>query len=259
MLTTKSYTTFSLFILSILIFTSSCVPISKVKYFNDIDELEEPLANPREQKAIMPFDNVYIRVISIDEKTNQIFNTGQEMRYGAGSAGSMVGYLVNDQGNINFPFVGLINIGGLTTDQASVKIQKALSEYVSNTVVVVKYIDNTISILGEVNRQGAFTFTQEKLTIYEALALGGGLTRFGDRKNVILIRQEGDKIMHHKLNLADSKIAGRDYYYVIPNDILVVEPMKNISWTYQNITYTTALTTISTLIAVLYFAGIRFN
>ncbi len=63
--------------------------------------------------------------------------------------------------------------------------------------------------MGEVNRQGVFSFTQDKLNIYEALGLGGGVTRYGDRKNIILVRNEGDKIMHYRLNLSDSKIAGK--------------------------------------------------
>jgi polysaccharide export outer membrane protein len=97
------------------------------------------------------------------------------------------------------------------------------------------------------------------LTIYEALALGGGLTRYGNRKNIILIRQEGDRIMHHKLNLSDSKIASKDYYYILPNDVIVVEPLNSISSSYSNITYTTILSSISTLIAVLLFAGLRLE
>jgi len=124
--------------------------------------------------------------------------------------------------------------------------------------VTVKYIDNQVSILGEVSNQGQYTFSQDKLTIYEALSLGGGLTRYGDRKKVILVRQEGDKIMHHKLNLSDSKIASKDYYYVLPNDVVIVEPLKSISTSYQNNTYTTILTSITTLIALLLFMGYRF-
>ncbi len=117
-------------------------------------------------------------------------------------------------------------MGSLTTSQAAAKIQKALSEYVSNTSVIVKYIDNQVTVMGEVNRQGVFNFTQDKLNIYEALGLGGGVTRYGDRKNIILMRHEGEKIMHYRLNLSDSKIATKDYYYILPNDVIVVEPLK---------------------------------
>ena len=242
----------------IMISAASCVPVSKLSYFNDINELNEPSVNPRTQKVIMPFDNLYIKVISIDEKTNLIFNSSDEMRMGSMGSSNIIGYLVNEKGNLNFPFVGLINVGGLTTDQASKKIQDALNDYISNTAVVVKYIDNKVSIIGEVQRQGVYTFTQEKLNIYEALSLGGGLTRYGDHKNIVLIRQEGEKVMHYRLNLSDSKIAAKDYYYILPNDVIVVEPLKAVSSSYSNITFTTILSSITTLIAVLLFTGVKF-
>lgn len=247
----------TILIVSMLAF--SCVPTRQLSYFNDINEIAEPTVNPRLQKTIMPFDKLYIRVLSIDLQTAQIFNTSDEIR--SASSNSMVGligYLVDENGNINFPFVGNINVASLTTSQAAEKIQNALSEYVANTSIIVKYVDNQISILGEVNRQGLYSFSQDKLNIYEALGLGGGLTRYGDRKNVVLVRNEGGKIMHYRLNLADSKIANKDYYYVMPNDVVIVEPLKAISTSYSNITYTTILSSITTLIAVLLFTGVSF-
>ena len=86
----------------------------------------------------------------------------------------------------------------------------------------------------------------------------GGLTRYGDRRNVILIRNVDNKIKQYRLNLSDSRIAGSNYYYIIPNDVIVVEPLKAISSSYANITFTTILTSITTLIAVLLFTGVRF-
>ena len=138
------------------------------------------------------------------------------------------------------------------------KIQKALSDYVSNTSIIVKYIDNQVTVMGEVKQQGVYTFIQDKLNIYEALGLGGGLTQYGDRKKIILIRNEGSKIMHYRLDLSDSKIAGKDYYYILPNDVIIVEPLKALSASYQNITYTTILSSITTLIAVLLFTNVKF-
>ena len=173
-------------------------------------------------------------------------------------ASSIIGYLVDEAGNVNFPFIGNINVLGLTTAQAGEKIQKAMSDYVSNTSIIVKYVDSQVTVMGEVQRQGVFSFTQDKLNIYEALGLGGGLTRYGDRKNVILIRHEGEKVMHYRLNLSDSKIATKDYYYILPNDVIIVEPLNAISTSYSNITFTTVLSSITTLIAVLLFTGVRF-
>ncbi len=240
----------------LLLLTASCVPIKQLNYFNDLDDLKEPGINPRTQKLIMPFDKLYIKVLSIDEKTNQIFNTTEEMR--SGVSNGVLGYLVDEKGNVNFPFVGNINVASLTTSQAAEKIQKALSDYVSQISVTVKYIDNQITVMGEVKQQGVYNFIQDKLNIYEALGLGGGLTQYGDRKKVILIRNVGDKIMHYRLNLSDSKIANKDYYYILPNDVIIVEPMNAISSSYQNITYTTILSSITTLIAVLLFTNVKF-
>jgi polysaccharide export outer membrane protein len=154
--------------------------------------------------------------------------------------------------------VGIINVASLTTAKAAEKIQKALDDYVPKTSVIVKYIDNQVTVMGEVKNQGVYSFLQDKLNIYEALGLGGGLTQYGDRKKIILIRNEGAKIMHYRLDLSDSKIAGKDTYYILPNDVIVVEPLKAISTSYQNITYTTILSSITTLIAVLLFTNVKF-
>jgi polysaccharide biosynthesis/export protein len=243
--------------LLIMIFATSCVPVNKLSYFNDIDQIGEPVINPKIQKTISPFDRLYIRVLSTDPQTSQIFNATDEIRNSTAGT-SLVGYQVDESGNINFPFVGKINIGSLTTADASLKIQNALKEYVSNNVAVtVKYLDNQVSVLGEVERQGVYTFAQDKINIYEALSLGGGLTRYGNRKNIIVIRQEGDKLMHNKLNLSDSKIASKDFYYILPNDVIVVEPLGSVSTSYVNNTYSTILSSITTLIAILLFTGVK--
>lgn len=249
----------TLAIITVTLISVSCVPTTQLSYFNDVDELDQPTVNPRTQKLIKPFDRLYIRVLSIDLQTSQIFNTTEEMRsIGYGVSSGLLGYLVDEEGDINFPFVGKINVVSMTTSEAAVKIQKALSDYVANTSIIVKYVDNQVTVMGEVQRQGVYSFSQDKLNIYEALGLGGGITRYGDRKKVILVRNEDGKVLHYRLNLSDSKIAGKSYYYVMPNDVIIVEPLKAVSTSYSNITYTTILSTISTAIAVLLFAGLRF-
>ena len=235
----------SLTIMTVAVLAVSCVPTAQLSYFNDMEDLAQPTINPRTQKLIKPFDKLYVRVLSIDLQTNQIFNATDEMRMGSyGSTAGLIGYLVDEDGNINFPFVGKINVVDLTTADAADKIQRALSDYVPQTSIIVKYVDNQVTVMGEVQRQGVYSFTQDKLNVYEALGLGGGITRYGDRKKVILIRNEEGKVLHYRLDLSDSKIANRSYYYVLPNDVIVVEPLKAISTSYSNITYTTILSTI---------------
>ena len=258
-MTYKSFFKVALVAFTAVLITASCVPTSQLSYFNDAEMLGEPTVNPRTQKLIRPFDKLYVRVLSIDLQTSQIFNTSDEMRMGSmGSLAGLIGYLVDEEGNINFPFVGKINVTNITTAEAADKIQKLLSDYVPSTIaIVVKYVDNQVTVMGEVQRQGVYSFSQDKLNIYEAIGLGGGITRYGDRKKVILVRTEDGKVLHYRLNIADSKIANKSYYYVMPNDVIIVEPLNAISSSYSNITYTTILSTISTALAVLLFAGLR--
>jgi polysaccharide export outer membrane protein len=201
----------------------------------------------RTQKTIAPFDYLFIKVLSIDEKTARIFNYGDEMR---SSNSDIFSYMVNEKGCINFPFAGEVHVGGLTTPQAADSIRKALNDYIANTAVIVRLVECKISVLGEVNRQGEYSFSSDKLTIYEALALGGGLTRYADRNKVVLVRKVGSKIINQRLDLTSSDITNSPYYYIMPGDVLVVEPSRNISWSYQNVTYTTLLTTITTFLAI---------
>jgi polysaccharide export outer membrane protein len=205
-------------------------------------------------KLIMPFDKLYIKVYSIDEKTNLLLSSNESM--GSSSSTSMIGYYVDESGDIYYPLVGKIKVGGLSTIQASAKITETLNESVSVSSVIVRYIENNVTLVGEVNRQGSYPFNQDKLNIYEALALGGGISQYGNRKNIILIRQEGDKIMHHKLDLSDSKIAGKNYYYIQANDVIIVEPMRNLSTSFGNNTYSLVLSSISSIITVILFLRI---
>ncbi|HNY53884.1 MAG TPA: polysaccharide biosynthesis/export family protein, partial [Bacteroidales bacterium] len=131
------------FILLVL-FASSCVPVRQLSYFNDIEELEKPVVNPKTQKTILPFDRLYIRILSIDPLTREIFNIPDEVRYSP-SSNALIGYLVDENGDIEFPFVGKINVGSLTLEQAGNKIEQALGEYVANTTILVKFIDNQVS------------------------------------------------------------------------------------------------------------------
>ena len=236
-------------IVTIMLTIISCVPVKKLNYFNDLATIEEPVVNPMKQRIIMPFDYLYVRIFSIDDKTNLLFNSNPNLP--ANSSSSIIGYLVDESGNINFPFTGNVKVGGLSPEEAGTELEKALSLYVSNAAVSIKFIDSKVSILGEVQLPGVYTYSQDKLNIYEALALGGGISRYGNRNHVILIRQEGDRIMHHKLDLSTSAIAGKEYYYIQTNDVIVVEPLRASSWyNFNNTTFTTILSSVATLLTV---------
>lgn len=226
-----------------LLFTTSCVPYSKLRYFKDIDQLSEPVTNPLISKTINPLDKLQISVLSTDEKTANLLNASNQ-----GIPYIAKGYVVDETGFITYPFVGRIKVGGFTLLEAGTEITKALHDIITRPEVVVSYMDNKVTVMGEVMNQGRYLISEDFINIYDALALGGGLSTFADREKVILLRKENNKVIHYKLNLSDSKISSSLFYYIIPNDVIIVEPLRMKSQ--QSPMITTVLSTLTTLISI---------
>lgn len=243
---------YTLLIFGIFLFVNiSCVTIRKIEYFRDFENFADPTANPRTHNTIQAFDQLSIIVLSADQQTAQILNYAGENQE--------VGYQVDQSGNVFFPFAGNINIAGLTTAQAAEKIRDTISRVVSNPMVIVSFMKTQITVMGEVNSQGVYPVSGEKLNIYEALALGGGITEWGDRRKVVLMRVIDNKPRFFPLNLTDSKIAYSEFFYVRPNDVIIVEPLR--AKIYRNSFYRDIMLTLTGLITtiVVYTQGNIFS
>lgn len=236
---------------------SSCVSLSKLSYFNDLEMLDAPIVNPQESKKIKPFDMLYIRIVSSDTETAGLLNY-YESTEGAMVPANVMAYTVDANGDIEIKFVGKINVVGLTIEEAELKIKDALTNVISTYTVVVRFYENNISILGHVANPGVFSFITETITVYEALSMAGGIVETGDRKKVVLIRQDGDKISHYKLDLSNSQIANQSYYYLQPRDVLVVEPNR-IATRNFNLSNTTSIISMLISTLTLYFLILRLS
>jgi polysaccharide biosynthesis/export protein len=246
----------SFIFLVFLIINISCVTVKKVEYFRDIKEFSEPTVNPMTQKEIIPFDKLSIIVLSTDQETAKILNFPTEVENFMGNA-ERTGFLVDEEGNIYFPFVGKIKVEGFTIIEAAQEIKTSISGLVPNPEVIVSFLDNRVTVLGQVNNQGMHTINREKINIFEAIGLGGGITDFGDRRKVVLMRMEEDKPTFHRINLTSSQIAYSEYFYVLPNDVIFVEPLRAKIYI-QNSVYRDVFLTVTSLIttAIIYF-GLR--
>lgn len=235
-----------LFLLLIsIIINFSCVPRKKLIYLQDQKDEErvDEYLNIRPEKKIQPFDNIYVKVSSIDEKTASIFAdqarvTGQDI--------NLISYTVDESGYINFPFVGEIYVKDFTLKDAQQKIQNEVSQYLSNISIIVKFVNNKVSILGEVRRPGEYPFYQDQITIFQALSFASGFGDFGDKTNVILMRESKNKISYYYLDFTDKNIATSDYYYIIPNDIIIVKPIRQKYRNLSPVNWPIFLTTITT-------------
>lgn len=140
-------------------------------------------------------------------------------------------YLVGNDGTIDFPILGKLRVAGLTKDEAEDFIKEKLEPYLKEEPIInVRMTNYKISVLGEVKNPGVFVVTNEKVTIFEALAMAGDLTIYGERNNVKLIRETADGVISiMEINLNESDLILSPNYYLLQNDVLYVTPNSNRS------------------------------
>lgn len=235
---------------------ASCVPQRTIRYFQDKSLSEQ--AAFREVKAqeyrVKPGDNLFIRIKSIDKEANTFEETQGATNYYSGGGIYFNGYSVDLEGMIRFPLIGKIEVQQLTIDEIQKKIQSSVDEYIRNTVVVVKLGSFKVSVLGEVNRPSLLEIYQDKLNVFEAISMAGDMTDFAKRSKVILIRQDKTGPTKHILDLTDQAILESDYFYLMPQDILYVEPVRAKAFAFNNFPYALVFTTITTtLLLINYF------
>lgn len=223
-------------ILLLLIFTS-CASIEKVTYLQDREyNVEKPLENITGIK-IQPRDRISIIVTCKDPEFANMFNLYRVQNIvGAESAvndlnaqrGDILGYTVDEKGNVCFPILGNIKVSGLTKKEIEDLIKNKLtsSHYVDNATVTINFLNMRYSILGEVKTPGKYTIINEQLTIFEALARAGDLTIYGSRNNISVIRTKNNKRITYKIDLRTKDIFNSPAYFIQQNDIIYVEPNK---------------------------------
>lgn len=135
-------------------------------------------------------------------------------------------YIVDVEGNIEFPVLGKVKLGGLSKEEAVNYIKNLLKDHVKDAVVNLRILNYKISVLGEVKNPGTFSIPSERITVLEALGKAGDLTIYGKRKNILLIREENGVKTTYRVDLTKSDFVNSPYYYLAQNDVIYVEPNK---------------------------------
>ena len=165
----------------------------------------------------------------------------------------LTSYLVNDSGYIDFPLVGKIYAKDKTVTELQQTLSESVSEIIIGASVIVKLVMYNVSILGEVKNPGKISIYNNRVNIFEALALANDITSYGNRSKVQIIRTEGNMNKIVVLDLISKDILSSPYYYLQPNDIVYVEPLKEKSWKFETFPYAVVLSSISLLLVVLTF------
>lgn len=229
----------------IVLLFSSCLSQKKVLLLQDQGAAQTEFENRKKTAyQIQTGDHLYIKIYSLDPKTSKFFQTDLPTIMNPTYL-YLNSYLVDEEGYIDFSFVDRMQVKGMTIEEIKKKIQTALNEYFKETTVVVKLVDFQVSVLGEVHEPGSYTIDKDQINILQAIALAGGTKDFGNVKKVTLVRQNLKGSEVHYINLNDKNLLSSDYYYLMPNDILYVEPMMGKSYMVTSFPYTAVLSILS--------------
>ena len=220
---------------SILLLTS-CVSTKKITYFENKDQIDLALSKRLYDAKIMPKDILQIQVFTMTPEAAVPFNLMKTEKgtpttpTSSNGQSTVYDYLVDNDGNIEYPVIGTVHLGGLSKTEAEQLLKSKIQPYMAeaeNVVVHVRMINYKYAVLGGVSRPGVFTTQNEKVSILEAIAQAGDLTTFAYRDRIFLIRENADgQKEFHQLDINDASIITSPYYYLQQNDVIYVEQKK---------------------------------
>lgn len=242
---------------------ASCTPHNKIVYLQREAEEMERFEFTRPDYRIKSGDILHIQVLTHDEKSYAMFNSdrsGQRTTAaGGGGIGNVQmylhGYNVKQNGEITMPVLGEIMVEGKTIEEATRHIGTQVEEYLIGATVLIKLVNFSFSVLGEVGSPGKYYVYDNRVSILDAIATAGDLTDFGKR-NITIVRQTDQGATFGSINLNDASTLTSDYYYLQPNDIVYVEPQRIKRLGFNQFPFALIFSTISTtLLLINYFSN----
>lgn len=210
------------------LFVTSCVPRKDMVYFQNIEQLGERVDRRQGNNLeIQPDDVLTIRVSAPEQEAAVPFNLTKSMASQMDIRGNveLETYLVSNEGTIDFPVIGTVEVKGLTNIELANKIKAEIIDYVKDPIVNVRILNFQISVMGEVNNPGTFSIENDHLSLSKALALAGDLTILGKRNNVLVMGEDDDgRKSYAYLDLTDANVVNSPHYNLRQNDVIYVEP-----------------------------------
>lgn len=243
------------FILIVVMF-SSCVSKKDIIYFQN-DQIDQTKVSNSYKTIIKPDDVLQITITALDVDAVRPFNLSA-VTYST-SSNSAIGvaqqqtYLVDTKGEIDFPVLGKLKIGGLTRDELIEFLKSKLEpDYILNPNINVRISNYKITVLGDVKMPGSYIIPNERITILEAIGLAGDLNISAERDNILVQREEGGKKVQYRVNLLSNNLFTSPVYYLQQNDVVYVEPnYANIQSASSNSNTSLIISISSVLVALM--------
>ncbi len=243
-----------LLVIILISFFASCVPSKDLVYLQGKPAVKKDVYKLNNQPYRLQVDDVLsIDIKAKDDKSVALFKKAQTNNQGSSGreleVNLQTGYSIDRHGNIRLPYIGEINVLGYTTKEVRIKLEKALLQFLKNEediFVTVNLSGIKFTILGEVNEPGTKVINQNSVTIIEAIANSGDITVTGNRKKIELWRTTAGERKKYIIDLTKATAFDSEVYYVQPNDLIYVIPLKQKAWG----TGTTGLQSLTTIISV---------
>jgi len=238
-------------VLILLIFLSSCFSQKKVEYLRIENSNKRGFTEADfPDYKLKSNDELFVQINSLDEATTNLFSNATNQQsssstmspYGA----SLLSYSVDKEGYVFFPVIGNVLVKGKTLSQVIEILKDSLIHVLNQPIITLKLVNRYVSVLGEVRNPGHYPYSQEKLSIYNALGLAGDITDYGNPGKVVLVRNENGENTQVKLDLTDPEILGSKYYYLRPNDLIYVKPLHSKVWRVRQIPLTLFFSAVTT-------------
>ena len=230
---------------------NGCVTTKKTAYLQEYDDSNYSTEYvPPEDYQIKANDNLYLNVATADPRQSAMFNAMGEggMMTFDGSTAQLYSYEVQIDGTVDLPYIGVVVVAGKTLTEAKETIEAELTDYVNEATVTVKLVNNSVTVLGEVVNPGMYPLYKERLNIYQALALAGDVDVYGNRYTVSIIRKTLEGSIVKEFDLTDRNIIDTEFYYILPNDVVYVKPMKGKFFAMATFPFTLIFAAITTFI-----------
>jgi polysaccharide biosynthesis/export protein len=203
-------------------------------------------------------DVLYIRIISMNQEVTQVINaspvSGANL-YSNDASFYIYGYNVSDSGEVELPVIGKVEVVGKTLEEAKQAIVDKTNKFLKEPTVIVKLLSFKYSVLGEVMRPGMYTNFNNQLNVLEAISQAGDVTPYGNRRRVMVVRPKVDGTHTYRFDLTSTEILKSEGFFLLPNDVVYVEPVKSRNFRNNIPTISLVLGSISTFVLVLnYFS-----
>jgi polysaccharide export outer membrane protein len=245
-------------LIAAFILVTSCTSQQKLAYLSNLPEIggEETFTMEIPDYRIQPRDVLYITVKAMtpDGSIRDFLSStigGQGLAYAQGeSGGYLSGYDVSSEGNIILPVVGEIKVSGLTLEETRKLLQERAGHVFKDATIECKLLSFKFTVIGEVRAPGSYINYNNYLTVLEAIGRAGGVGDYGDRSRVLVVRPMDKGTKTFRINIQDKKILASEAYFLLPNDVVIIEPLKQKIFNMNLPTLSFILSTVTSTITM---------